>query len=61
MAVNPVVQSWSQEIGPDNTLVLNKRTVAQIEWSVFATDAQNVESNVDLKNLDVGPAVIEDL
>lgn len=57
-----MVQSWSQEIGPDNTLVLNKRTVAQIEWSVFATDSQNVESNVvDLKNLDVGSAVIEDM
>lgn len=37
-----------------------KRTVVQIELSVFARDAQNVESNADLKNFDVGSAVTED-
>lgn len=59
MAVTPAVHSRSQEVGPDNTLVLNKRIATQTEWSVFATDAQNVESNADIKNLDVGSVVTE--
>lgn len=46
---------WSRQYAS-----VEKRTVVQIEWSVFARDAQNVESNADLKNFDVGSAVTED-
>lgn len=49
-------EGWSRQYSG-----AEKRTVAQIEWSVFARDAQTVESNADLKNLDVGSAVIEDM